>query len=565
VAIARRARAGLVEPARVHEGSLDVVANQVVALALCRDGVSAMAAYDLVTRAAPYHDLDRERFKELLRELSRNRVCYLDEDGDRVEPSGGTRGYVYQNLSMIPDEETYAVEDVARGGRVGSLDERFVVNFAEPGATFVQRGEIWRVVTVEDEESVVRVSPVEDPAGEVPSWTGQEIPVPPGVAGEVGELRRSAAPQLASGAEPAAVARDLARRYPAEPAAIEPAVDVLADHVREYPVPTDDRVVVEGGAGTVVVGAALGHRANEALGRMLSSLVGQRTGSSVGVDAGPYRVELDVPGGVSATDVAELLRETDPEHVRPIVELSLKRSDRLVFRLSTVARKFGALDGDGVGPRRLVAALEDTAAYEEAVRVLFHEEMDVAAASETLAAIQGGDLDLAVVGGHTPLGRSAGGGGTDLVAPENADADVVETVRERIQDDRVRLFCCNCADWERTTTVGRVDQPQCPDCEATRVAALHPAADEAVDAVRAVQAPQREADADQQKRARRAYRNASLVQTHGHRAVAALAARGVGPENAARIINNHREDELDFYRDVLEREREYARTKSFWD
>jgi len=42
-------------------------------------------------------------------------------------------------------------------------------------------------------------------------------------------------------------------------------------------------------------------------------------------------------------------------------------------------------------------------------------------------------------------------------------------------------------------------------------------------------------------------------------------ARGVGPHNAARIINKLREDEDEFYRDVLRQEREYARTQSFWD
>jgi len=39
----------------------------------------------------------------------------------------------------------------------------------------------------------------------------------------------------------------------------------------------------------------------------------------------------------------------------------------------------------------------------------------------------------------------------------------------------------------------------------------------------------------------------------------------VGPTNAARIINKLRENEEDFYRDILAREREYARTRSFWE
>ena len=72
-------------------------------------------------------------------------------------------------------------------------------------------------------------------------------------------------------------------------------------------------------------------------------------------------------------------------------------------------------------------------------------------------------------------------------------------------------------------------------------------------------------DEEEEKMTERAYRSASLVQSHGKQAVIALAARGVGPHNAARIINKLREDEDEFYRDILRREREYARTRSFWD
>jgi ATP-dependent Lhr-like helicase len=138
---------------------------------------------------------------------------------------------------------------------------------------------------------------------------------------------------------------------------------------------------------------------------------------------------------------------------------------------------------------------------------------------------------------------------------------VIDTVRERIENDRVRLACLNCREWERRTKVSRVpDQPQCPDCGATRVAALHPAAEEVFAALRAT-----DPDDEQEKRLRRAYRNASLVQAHGKQAVVAMSARGVGPDTAARIINRHREEADDFYRDVLAQERQYARTKSFWD
>jgi len=104
------------------------------------------------------------------------------------------------------------------------------------------------------------------------------------------------------------------------------------------------------------------------------------------------------------------------------------------------------------------------------------------------------------------------------------------------------------------------DQPRCPDCDSTRIAALNPWDDEAVKAVRAA-----EKDDEQERLTQRAYRSANLVQSHGKQAVIAMAARGVGPQTAARIIANLREDEEDFYRDILAQERQYARTQSFWD
>jgi len=567
LAIVRRARAGDVEPAEIHHGSLDTVANQIAGLVMDFGEIRAMRAYETVTCAYPFCDLPEAEFKTVVRELAGNRVVWLDEETDTIEKRRGTWQYFYRNLSMIPDEATYDVEDVASGARIGTLDERFVVNFAAPGEVFVQRGEMWRITDVDEDEEAVTVSPVEDPAGEVPSWTGKEIPVPEAVASEVGEIRAVAGHQLRDDAPAEAVARDLQRRYGAGAATIEAGLETLAEHADTgAPVPTDDGLVVEFEDGSVVVHACFGHKINETLGRLLAALLGQQTGSSVGVDADPYRVELDVPRGVAASDVVDVLERTDPDHVRGLIELSLKNADALKFTLAQVAATFGTLKrwrGDArsrFGRDRLLEALEDTPVYDEAVRELLHEELDVESASHVLRRIRTGDLTIETVGGLTPLGTGGRGSGQGLLTPENADASVIRTVKERLQNDRVLLACLHCEEWTTRRTVRRVrDQPRCPECESTRIAALNPWDEETVRAVRTSRK-----DEEEQKRTERAHRAASLVQSHGKQAVVALAARGVGPRNAARVINRLREDEEDFYRDILEREREYARTRSFW-
>jgi ATP-dependent Lhr-like helicase len=565
LAIARRAADGDVEHTPIHHGSLDTVANQIVGLTMDFGDVSARHAFQIITRAYPFQDLDEETFREVAMEMHDNRVVYVDEDDDTISKSGGTWQYYYSNLSMIPDEETYSVYDMAGGRQVGTLDERFVVNFAEPGATFVQRGEMWRITKVDEEEETVNVSPIEDPSGEVPSWTGQEIPVPFDVAQEVGEMRAVAGDQFDAGGDADSVSREFTSRYPADDYTAKQALQQVDKHVEaEAPVPADDRIVVEQQGRTIVVNAALGHEANETLGRLLSALLGQQTGSSVGLDLGPYRIELEVPARVSANDVVDLLHDTDPDHVEALLELSLKRSDTLKFTLAQVAAKFGALKRwkgmDGVGLSRLLGALEDTPVYDEAVREVFHTDLDVERTSEVLRGIQSGEWDVEIIGERTAIGVGGRSSGQELLTPENADASVVQAIQERIEEDRVNLFCTHCRDWEHETKVSRVtDQPECPRCGSTRIAALSPWADDVVKAVRAD-----DKDAEQEQMTERAFRNASIVQSHGKRAVIALTARGVGPQNAARVINRHRENEADFYRDILEREREYARTKAFW-
>ncbi|MEF8883981.1 MAG: DEAD/DEAH box helicase [Haloarculaceae archaeon] len=569
LAIARRAREGDVEPAAIHDGSLDTVANQVAGLVMDFGEIRAMRAYEVLTRAYPFRDLTTGEFKAVVRELADNRVVWLDEEQDTIEKRRGTWQYFYHNLSMIPDEATYAVEDVASGREIGTLDERFVVNFAAPGEVFVQRGEMWRITEIDEEEETVTVSPVEDPGGEVPSWTGQEIPVPEAVAGEVGEMRGVAGRQLQAGAPVGGVAGEFTTRYDGDHSTVEAGLAQLLDY--DGPLPTDDTIVVEFRGREVVVNACFGHTVNETLGRLLSALLGQRTGSSVGLEVDPYRIELEVPRGVTGGDVVEILEDTDPEHVRELIELSLKNADALKFKLAQVATKFGALKRwQGGGPSapngqfgrdRLLDALADTPVYDEALREMLHEELDVEGAAGVLQRVQSGGLAVEVLGERTPVGLGGRSSSQELLSPEHADASVIETVRERIQTDRVILFCLHCVDWERRIEVRRVDdQPKCPHCGSTRVAALNPWADEVVSAVKADVK-----DDEQEKQTERAYRSASLVQSHGKRAVVALAARGVGPHNAARIINKLREDEDEFYRDILRREREYARTRSFWD
>src|SRR5881409_2610363 len=88
---------------------------------------------------------------------------------------------------MIPDVKTYRVIDLSSRRAIGTLDEWFVAENAKLGESFIMRGSAWRFVDFKEDHLLVE--PVRE-IGDVPSWVGEDIPVPFEVAQEVGRIRR---------------------------------------------------------------------------------------------------------------------------------------------------------------------------------------------------------------------------------------------------------------------------------------------------------------------------------------------------------------------------------------
>jgi ATP-dependent Lhr-like helicase len=70
---------------------------------------------------------------------------------------------------------------------------------------------------------------------------------------------------------------------------------------------------------------------------------------------------------------------------------------------------------------------------------------------------------------------------------------------------------------------------------------------------------------DELKTLARLKKNANVIMTNGKRAALVLAARGVGPDTAIRILSKPYDTDEAFMRAILSAEVNFARTKRFWD
>jgi ATP-dependent Lhr-like helicase len=152
-----------------------------------------------------------------------------------------------------------------------------------------------------------------------------------------------------------------------------------------------------------------------------------------------------------------------------------------------------------------------------------------------------------------------------MLRPAVPTSSIVEIVKNRLASQTVRLVCIFNADWDAIRVVKTLpDKIRCPHCKSSLIAATYHTDDELIVISRKKKNGRFLSDLEKEHW-ERAWRSASLVQVSGKKAVVAMSGRGVGPLTASRILRKSFRNDSEFYVEVLKAEREYARTRLFWD
>ena len=165
-----------------RSGGLDVLAQHVLGTA-CSRPFDADELFDEVRRAAPYAELDREDFDDVLdfvatggyalRSYERYRRLAKDRQGRwRVALPAHVRRY-RMNVGTIVEAPTLKVQ-LGRGRILGEVEEYFAMGL-EPGDTFMFAGELLRYEGMRETTIVASRGGDGDP--EVPAYVGGRLPL----------------------------------------------------------------------------------------------------------------------------------------------------------------------------------------------------------------------------------------------------------------------------------------------------------------------------------------------------------------------------------------------------
>jgi ATP-dependent Lhr-like helicase len=226
--VCRRMREGAIESTVVPRNPLDVLAQQIVAIAASaedaghvtrtdasrggreegsqspmpeNDGVDVEELYELVTCTHSYSELPRALLENVLDMLDgrypssefgelRARIVW-DRVAGRIRACKGARQLATVNAGTIPDRGLYAVT-LPDGRRVGELDEEMVYE-ARPGQVFLLGASSWRIEEIGRDRVIV--TPAPGVPGAVPFWKGDGVGRPKELGEAIGAFTRWAVDQ----------------------------------------------------------------------------------------------------------------------------------------------------------------------------------------------------------------------------------------------------------------------------------------------------------------------------------------------------------------------------------
>jgi len=565
--ILKRALQNKVENARIPKKSWDVLTSQICGILLDIREITIHDLLTMVQSAFPFKDTTLAELETLLKFMADQR--FLEIQNGLVKQYKRTRVFYYEHLSTIPDVRQVRAVDMSTRTSIGVLDETFVTQNVGSGTVFVIRGRPWKVISVDDTTTEVLCAPVVQTEIEAPRWIGEMIPVPFEVASEVAKVWN-----LVGTKDEQAVRNILSKEYCLSLGAQDHLITTVtaASKVLEK-LPSEDLLVIETFEGGVVLHAPFGTKTNETLGVVIAALLTTRMGTEVGVERDPYRILFTSTDTIKPQEIEDVLKSYDGNQVSTILKMAIKQTQNFSSRFIHVGRRMGIIRRDAkiieIPVRRLIKSFEGSPVFEEAMREVLDEKLDE---RRVIAIFEG--VAKGTIGIHTVKTTSASPFARLIIEEKTRfevmgeisdEAEILRLMEDRLLARQFRLICMGEGRWNSVRTISTLeDDIVCPICSSKMIAAVYPS-DKEFSKIVAKRKRGEKLTKSEKKKFLAGSLTAGLIANYGKTALLVLAGRGIGAQTASRILKPDRLDRLTVLKLIAAAEKNYERTKPFWD
>jgi ATP-dependent Lhr-like helicase len=467
--IVREALKGRLDRVHIPKGSLDVLAQHIVGMALEKKW-SAEEAFNLIRRSYCYRDLTFDAFERVLNYLS---GAYSTLEGYKVygkiwyDPqirTFGKRGKLMRviystNVGTIPDE--VAVKVIDENNRpVGSIEEEFLERLSR-GDIFTLGGRLFMFRHAKGFKAYVKR--IKDGKPTVPSWFSEMLPLSFDLGEAVGDFRNQVFTLLKMNKSREKIIEFIMNTTHSDRNAAEAVLGYFEAEMRflrnigiDY-TPDNRNIIVENyideqGRQNIIFNCVFGRRVNDALSRAYAQAISETIKKSVQVNVQDSCFSLVLESGIRY-DIQKLLKQISSENIREKLIESIRHTEMVkrrfrhcATRALMILRNYKGheirLSRQQINSQILLGVSEKLDRFpvvEETYREIVEDLMDVEMAKSVLRDVENGvrrfivtaELDLPSPFTHELLVSAY----TDVVLMEDRRAllnELFETVLRRI-------------------------------------------------------------------------------------------------------------------------------------
>ncbi|MFL6543078.1 MAG: DEAD/DEAH box helicase, partial [Chthoniobacterales bacterium] len=290
---AQLVREGALDPIRIQEQPVDVIAQHVVGIAALAP-VAVDDAFAIIQRAYPFRNLTREEFDEILR--------YLEGGGAALEKQyGGVFGKIRVDDGVVSIAHPRVARDFLvnigtivsegfvdvflRRRRLGSVEENFVKQL-NIGDLFVLGGRVVRLVGTGFQQAQVERADGHLPT--IPRWNAAKMPLTSGIARGVRKLRT----RLAARVEDESAADWLIETYHVSATNAQAIIEFFTAQASVSEIPVGRKMLIElyraEDYSHYFFHSLIGRSANDALSRIVALRVKDKIGGNALVTIDDY-------------------------------------------------------------------------------------------------------------------------------------------------------------------------------------------------------------------------------------------------------------------------------------
>ena len=546
IAISEAALSLKLENHSAETNALDVLANQISAMALEYGEIDAARALSIVKRSYIYANLEAASFERVCNLLSDLRIVKYDKKS--ISSGSRCRKYFINAISVIPDSTRFVVKEAMDNRIVSTLDPEFVYNYVDQGSVFITKGLPWKAISIE--EDTIFVEPSDDITAAVPDWDGEDIPVSSHIAARVWDLLGQGTMGISSTLTQST----------------ETSINAFISENGKYFSAQLQTVVIEELDNCAIAYMPIGKLANEFIARTLSIIASSKAGGKVNVRATPYAIILDYSSIVRRPDTVSLfntLKNINLQDRNLVFDSDLFRYKFVqAAKLFGVAEKRAAITKSMVN--RLVSFYERSPIFDETSRDLYKNYFDIEVTKGFIDALRSGRIKISQVKKTpSPMSKavllSVFKYGELLSSPERGS--VMDKMFDKFDGKSVKMICTFCSHiFNDKIRVNEGNKILCPSCKSPLIVIYQDRYGELI-TKRLNRKSFREKD---NKLYREMMKEASLIDAYGYRAIVALSVYGIGIETAARLLKYIRSDYKMFFADVIEAQKNFIKNRKFW-